>query len=136
MCIVGAGASGITIARELSNTNLKVLLLEGGGFDFDPQMQELYRGEIVGLPYYPLQAAAEHYFGGTTMHWAGYCSTYDAIDFEKRDWVPHSGWPIRREDLDPFYARARLFQRVLRTSIVRINLKRLGESSGGFIILG
>ena len=106
LCIVGAGASGITIARELSNTNLKVLLLEGGGFDFDPQMQELYRGEIVGLPYYPLQAAAEHYFGGTTMHWAGYCSTYDAIDFEKRDWVPHSGWPIRREDLDPFYARA------------------------------
>ncbi|GAC1491236.1 MAG: GMC family oxidoreductase [Gemmatimonadaceae bacterium] len=106
LCIVGAGASGITIARELSNTSLKVLLLEGGGFDFDPQMQELYRGENVGLPYYPLQAAAEHYFGGTTMHWAGFCSTYDPIDFEKRDWVPHSGWPIRREDLDPFYLRA------------------------------
>jgi choline dehydrogenase-like flavoprotein len=106
LCIVGAGASGITIARELFNSNLKVLLLEGGGFDFDPQMQELYRGENVGLPYYPLQAAAEHYFGGTTMHWAGMCSTYDTVDFEKRDWVPHSGWPIRREDLDPFYARA------------------------------
>ena len=106
LCIVGAGASGITIAREFAKTNLKVLLLEGGGFDFEPQMQELYRGENVGLPYYPLQAAAEHYFGGTTNHWAGLCSTYDAIDFEKRDWVPHSGWPIRREDLDPFYARA------------------------------
>jgi choline dehydrogenase-like flavoprotein len=106
LCIVGAGASGITIARELSNSNLKVLLLEGGGFDREPQMQELYRGENVGLPYYPLEAAAEHYFGGTTMHWAGMCSTYDTVDFEKRDWVPHSGWPIRREDLDPFYARA------------------------------
>jgi choline dehydrogenase-like flavoprotein len=47
LCIVGAGASGITIARELSNSNLNVLLLEGGGFEFDPQMQELYRGEIV-----------------------------------------------------------------------------------------
>ena len=106
LCIVGAGASGITIARELSNSNLKVLLLEGGGFDFEPQMQELYRGENVGLPYYPLQAAAEHFFGGTTNHWAGFCSTYDPVDFQKRDWVPHSGWPIRREDLDPFYARA------------------------------
>ena len=106
LCIVGAGASGITIARELSNTPLKVLLLEGGGFDFDPQMQELYRGEIVGQPYYPLQAAALHQFGGTTGHWAGFCSTYQPIDFEKRDWVPHSGWPIRRDDLDPFYARA------------------------------
>jgi choline dehydrogenase-like flavoprotein len=106
LCIVGAGASGITIARELANSNLKVLLLEGGGFDFDPQMQELYRGDIIGKPYYPLQAAALHFFGGTTNHWAGWCSTYEPIDFEKRDWVPHSGWPIRREDLDPFYARA------------------------------
>ena len=106
LCIVGAGAAGITIARELANSRLKVLLLEGGGFDFDPQMQELYRGEIVGQPYYPLQAAALHYFGGTTNHWAGWCSTYEPIDFEKRDWVPHSGWPITRADLDPFYARA------------------------------
>jgi choline dehydrogenase-like flavoprotein len=30
----------------------------------------------------------------------------DPIDFEKRDWLPHSGWPITRADLDPFYARA------------------------------
>ena len=106
LCIVGAGASGITIAREFANTSLKVLLLEGGGFEFEQRMQDLYRGEIVGQPYFPLQAAALHYFGGTTNHWAGFCSTYDEIDFEKRDWVPHRGWPIRRQDLDPFYARA------------------------------
>jgi choline dehydrogenase-like flavoprotein len=47
-----------------------------------------------------------HYFGGTTGHWAGFCSPLDPIDFEKRDWVPHSGWPITRADLDPYYARA------------------------------
>jgi choline dehydrogenase-like flavoprotein len=106
LCIVGAGASGITIAREFANSSVKVLLLEGGGFEFDPQLQELYRGEIAGLQYFPLQAAALHYFGGTTNHWAGYCSTFEPIDFEKRDWVPHSGWPITLADLDPFYARA------------------------------
>ncbi|MFL5510356.1 MAG: GMC family oxidoreductase, partial [Gemmatimonadaceae bacterium] len=106
LCIVGAGAAGITIAREFANTPLKVLLLEGGGFEFEQEMQDLYRGEIVGQPYFPLQAAALHYFGGTTNHWAGFCATFDDIDFEKRDWVPHSGWPIRRKDLDPFYARA------------------------------
>ncbi|MFL5634116.1 MAG: FAD-dependent oxidoreductase [Gemmatimonadaceae bacterium] len=106
LCIVGAGASGITIAREFANSPLKVILLEGGGFDFDPQLQDLFRGEIVGQPYFPLQAAALHYFGGSTNHWAGYCSLYESIDFEKRDWVPHSGWPITRADLDPFYARA------------------------------
>jgi choline dehydrogenase-like flavoprotein len=106
LCIVGGGAAGISIALEHANSPLKVLLLEGGGFDFDPQMQELYRGEIIGQPYFPLQAAALHQFGGSTGHWAGFCSTYDSIDFEKRDWVPHSGWPITRADLDPFYARA------------------------------
>ncbi|HEY0527807.1 MAG TPA: GMC family oxidoreductase [Gemmatimonadaceae bacterium] len=106
VCIVGAGAAGITLARELSKGPLKVLLLEGGGFDREPQMQDLLRGEIVGKPYFPLEAAAERFFGGATNHWAGWCATYDALDFEKRDWIPHSGWPITRADLDPFYARA------------------------------
>ena len=61
LCIVGAGAAGITIALELTNSPMKVLLLEGGGFEYDPKLQDLYRGEIVGQPYYPLQAAALHY---------------------------------------------------------------------------
>jgi choline dehydrogenase-like flavoprotein len=47
-----------------------------------------------------------HFFGGTTKLWAGFCSPFDPIDFEKRDWVPDSGWPIRKEDLDPFYEKA------------------------------
>ena len=94
------------MALQWTNSPVKVVLLEGGGFDLEPEMQDLYRGDIVGQPYYPLQSARLHYFGGTTNHWAGYCSTYDPIDFEVRDWVPHSGWPIKREDLDPFYARA------------------------------
>lgn len=106
LCIVGAGAAGISMALDWVNSPLKVLLLEGGGFELEPAMQDLYRGDIVGRPYYPLEAARLHYFGGSTNHWAGFCSTYDPIDFEKRSWVPHSGWPIRREELDPFYARA------------------------------
>lgn len=110
LCIVGAGAAGLSVALEWVNSPLKVILLEGGGFDLEPAMQDLYRGDIIGQPYFPLEAARLHYFGGTTGHWAGFCSTYDTIDFEKRSWVPHSGWPIARKDLDPFYARA---QRVL-----------------------
>src|SRR2546427_760126 len=106
LCIVGAGAAGISMALEWIGSRHKVLLLEGGGLDYEAAMQDLYRGESVGLPYNPLQAARLHYFGGHTGHWAGFCSTLDPIDFEKRAWVPHSGWPIRREDLDPFYARA------------------------------
>ena len=106
ICIVGAGAAGIAMAMDWIGSPHRVILLEGGGFDIEPEMQALYEGEIVGEPYYPLHAARIHAFGGTTGHWAGYCSDFDPIDFEERDWVPHSGWPITRADLDPYYARA------------------------------
>ena len=45
-------------------------------------------------------------FGGSTNHWGGMCSPLDPLDFEKRDWVPYSGWPITAADLAPYYARA------------------------------
>ena len=106
LCIVGAGAAGISLALEWIGSNQRVLLLEGGGFEYDVRMQELYRGEMAGLPYYPLHVARLHYFGGTTGHWSGFCSIFDPVDFDARDWVPDSGWPITRADLDPFYARA------------------------------
>ena len=106
ICIIGAGAAGISLALEWMNTPYKVILLEGGGFDYEAAMQDLYKGKTTGQRYYPLESARLHYFGGTTGHWAGFCSIFDPIDFQKRDWVPHSGWPIKREDLDPYYARA------------------------------
>ena len=106
ICIVGAGAAGISMALEWIDSPYKVILLEGGGFEYDEKVQELYDGKTTGQRYYPLKASRLHYFGGTTGHWAGFCSPLDHIDFIKRDWVPNSGWPITRDDLDPFYARA------------------------------
>lgn len=106
ICIIGAGTAGISIALDWIGTPNKVILLEGGGFQYDDQVQDLYDGETTGQRYYPLRSTRLHYFGGTTGHWGGMCSPFDNIDFKKRDWVPESGWPISRKDLDPFYARA------------------------------
>ena len=106
ICIVGAGAAGISMAMEWNNSPYKVILLEGGGFEYDPQIQDLYAGKTTGQPYYPLMSARLHYFGGTTGHWAGFCSPLDPVDFAKRSWVEHSGWPITRSEMDPFYERA------------------------------
>jgi choline dehydrogenase-like flavoprotein len=105
ICIVGAGAAGISMAMEWLHTPYKVILLEGGGFEYEDQMQELFAGRTTGQRYFPLRSVRLHYFGGTTGHWAGFCSTFDPIDFKKRDWIDHSGWPISREDLDPYYKR-------------------------------
>ncbi len=106
ICIVGAGAAGISMALDWRDTPYNVILLEGGGFNYDDRVQELYTGKTTGQKYFPLKSARLHYFGGTTGHWAGMCSIFDPIDFKKRDWVPDSGWPITKEDLNPFYAKA------------------------------
>jgi choline dehydrogenase-like flavoprotein len=106
LCIIGAGASGIAIALQWINSSQKVILLEGGGFSYEDNIQELYRGKGTGQPYYPLKSSRLHYFGGTTGHWGGLCTTMDPIDFTKRDWVENSGWPIKWEDLEPYYKRA------------------------------
>ncbi|WP_370480028.1 FAD-dependent oxidoreductase [Tamlana flava] len=124
ICIVGSGAAGISFALEWINTPYKVILLEGGGFEYDNQVQNLYAGKNTGQRYYPLRSSRLHYFGGTTNHWAGMCSPYDPIDFKKRDWVPHSGWPITRLDLDPFYARA---NKVLELGPYRYDIEYLKE---------
>lgn len=106
VCIVGAGAAGISIALDWIGSPYKVILLESGGFEYDDTIQDLYKGENTGRKYYPLRSSRLSYFGGTTNHWAGMCSPFDPVDFRKRDWVPNSGWPITRQDLDRYYERA------------------------------
>ena len=103
ICIIGAGAAGISMALDFMDTDYKVILLEGGGFEYESELQDLYKGKVSGSNYYPLHGTHLHYFGGTTNHWGGHCTPLDGIDFEKRDWVENSGWPIDEQDLKPFY---------------------------------
>ena len=106
ICIIGAGAAGISMALEWEGSPYKIILLEGGGFEYDDKVQELYNGKLTGQPYYPMKSSRLHYFGGSTGHWGGMCSTFDDIDFEQRHWVEHSGWPIKREEIAKFYPRS------------------------------
>lgn len=102
VCIVGAGAAGITLARVLGAAGLDVCLLESGGLEPEETVQDLHKGRNVGLPYFDLDACRLRYFGGTTNHWAGYCWRFRPEDFTVRDWLPHSGWPIDHNDVYRF----------------------------------
>ena len=106
ICIIGAGAAGISMALEWDNTPYKVVLLESGGFEYESELQNLNSGQLTGQKYFPLESTRLRYFGGTTGHWTGLCSPLDEVDFMKRDYFPYSGWPITKKDLDPFYLRA------------------------------
>jgi choline dehydrogenase-like flavoprotein len=108
LCLIGAGAAGITLAMQFVGTRTNVVLLEGGGLSMETDSQALYDAENVGLARRPMIRSRLRMLGGTTNHWSGRCSPFDALDFEKRDWVPHSGWPIARNDLEPYYATAQL----------------------------
>ena len=106
VCVLGAGAAGITITRELARSALRVCLVEGGGMKYEfPDSQLLYQGDNVGVPVSFLGGRLR-FFGGTTNHWGGRCAPLEEIDFRRRGWVPHSGWPISRADMDSYYVRA------------------------------
>ena len=106
VCIVGAGAAGITLACELARRHVDVCVVESGGFAPDASTQSLYEAENAGLSYFPLDANRQRSYGGSTNLWAGWCRPLDAFDLAPRAWVPHSGWPISASELRPYYQRA------------------------------
>ena len=114
VCIVGAGPAGLTIARELAGTPWRVCIVESGGVDADPAARELAGPGREG-DFFPPASAFHRQLGGVANVWdvritkdGGGCRfvPLDALDFERRDWVPSSGWPLSSRDLAPFYARA------------------------------
>ncbi len=105
LAIIGGGPAGITLARSFIGSSVRVCLIESGGIQLDPQIQSLYEGENAGIEY-PLAGNRLRFFGGSSNHWGGYCRPLDPIDFEQRDWVPHSGWPFGIEELAPYYPAA------------------------------
>lgn len=106
VCIIGAGAAGITLAHELIGSGARVCLLESGGFEIDPEHQALNRGDNAGLPYHPLDRMRLRAFGGTTGHWAGWCRPPRPFAFPPRSWIPNSGWPFEYGELEPYVRRA------------------------------
>jgi hypothetical protein len=127
VCIIGSGPAGITAAWELSKAGLDVLLLDGSrelnySGQYYPQSWndkvKLYNGVADGVfcevePDFLIRGndqnsdfptERERVYGGTSTHWGGQNRPLDKITFEKREGFP--GWPITREILDPFYAKA------------------------------
>ena len=107
VCIAGSGPAGMTLALALAEKGKDVLLLEGGGTEFSNRSQDLYIGEITADHYFPLDDARLRFLGGTSNMWRGRCRPLDAIDFAYKDYCPEAHWPIDRQDLDPYLARAR-----------------------------
>lgn len=112
LCIVGSGAAGLAVASQMMRTRISTVIVESGGLDQEPPTQALYDVDISGLPHPGATSGRFRICGGSTTKWGGQALPFMPIDFERRDWVPHSGWPISFDELIPFYARACQFLRI------------------------
>jgi len=107
LAIIGGGPAGIALALALKDTPFTILLLEAGGSEFDPAVQDAYKGVEDGdTPYLKLDESRLRYFGGSSNHWGGWNRPLDPVDFETRPAIPHSGWPFGIEALRPYFPRA------------------------------
>lgn len=116
ICVIGSGPAGISLARSFIGKKISVCLLESGDLHLDQATQSLADGEVEGVRYPKLERMRRRQFGGLSNAWNIRIDDYarlgvrhlplDEIDFEKRDWLPNSGWPFGRALLDPYYERA------------------------------
>lgn len=102
VCVVGSGPAGMTTAVTLAKKGFDVILIEAGGRHLTGESQAQFAGEVVGDRYYDLSFARLRMFGGTSNHWGGFCAPLDYHDFETHPDFPLTGWPISRNDLEPY----------------------------------
>ena len=111
ICIVGTGMGGTSVAKRLVEAKADVLLVEAGGDRRDRSKAALVQYQPAGMSFgLPLTRVME--IGGGTNAWHGICAPLIFIDFEHRDWIPRSGWPISRNDLERYYSEARTWLEV------------------------
>jgi len=106
ICVIGSGAAGLTVASLLDQSSIRVCLVESGSHGPDEETQALYDIESVGYPVRQNFMSRARYFGGTSNLWAGRCMWLSPLDFGRRDWVPHSGWPISYDEVSRHYPAA------------------------------
>src|SRR3954451_25211125 len=87
VCIVGAGAAGVTIANALERRGVDVLVLESGGFHLDPATTDLAAGRNLGVALdngnaLKLDELRDRVYGGSSTHWGGWCKPFVADDFD------------------------------------------------------
>ena len=136
--IIGSGAGGGTLANELCQKGIKVVVLEAGAMQsnasfindewksfgqiawLDPRTTSgnwRVAKDFAGLPAWICKTV-----GGTTTHWAGASLRLEAHEFRARTTYGEikganlMDWPLTLKELEPWYAKAEDKMGVTRTN--------------------
>ena len=133
LCIMGSGPAGLTIASKFAKSNLDIIVIPGGGFKITKKNQGLYKGIIdKDVSHEPLDENRYKVFGGSGNFWGGRCLPLDKIDFEKRSWISNTGWPIKINELNPYY---KLASKLLRLNRFNFEFDPNISFSGATVVL-
>ncbi|HET6142068.1 MAG TPA: GMC oxidoreductase [Candidatus Acidoferrales bacterium] len=102
--IIGSGAVGLYAGSELAKRGRRVLVIESGGAHLGGFAVESHAS--VGVPHDGISVGRSRSLGGTTNLWGGQLVEFQPVDFNGRDWLPGSAWPVKYEEIAPFYAKA------------------------------
>ena len=126
--IVGSGAGGGTLANELCQKGIDVVVLEAGPRFKDTDFENDEWAMYERLSWTDKRAAtgtspvAQNFsdaptwlckgVGGSTLHWAAMCPRLQPHEFKTRstygaiEGANIADWPISFEDIEPYYVRA------------------------------
>ena len=108
LIVAGSGIAAQALVRRLAGKDLRILVMEGGLADEDPEYAKLTLCDEYG-------DFSNHYwenhwiraYGGTSRKWLGWINSLLDRDFLGSSTLP--SWPINRSDLAEYYLLAAKF---------------------------
>jgi predicted dehydrogenase len=100
LVVVGTGPAGMAVAHALRGSGLEIVMLESGGPEVEREVEALNEFVNVGHARAHHELVRRRCVGGSSTIWTGRCGMFDAIDYQRRDGLPFSGWPFDAEQLD------------------------------------
>lgn len=120
--IIGAGISGITLAKNITK-NKNILLVEAGGRKYSRKQHKNSFSISKNLGNWPVTNYASYFsrlrlFGGNSIVWGGWCMQLDDYDFENNEI-----WKLLKENLILKYKAAEKSLKINQRKIIDNDFK-------------